>query len=38
LRAATIAIDENRFDLPVSKKRRVSAQRKLLIRRPSYND
>jgi hypothetical protein len=38
LRAATFAIDENCLDLPVSKKRRVSAQRKLLITRPSYND
>jgi hypothetical protein len=37
LRAATVAIDENRFDLPVSKKRRVFTQRKLLITRPFYN-
>jgi hypothetical protein len=37
LRAATFAIGENRFDLPVSKKRRVSVQRKLLITRRSYN-
>jgi hypothetical protein len=37
LRAATFAIDENRFDLPVSKQRRLSTQRKLLIAQLFYN-
>jgi hypothetical protein len=36
-RAATFAIAENRLDRPVSKKRRVSVQRKLLITQLSYN-